>query len=268
MILVFLSIREYLRDFFLNLFENFTMSSVITLLTGVVLGFLICIFAYFIFVLASFRKPKKQKSEALPEVSDTVILDKIKGAKNEYNINYANLQVNEKIGGLKDICVNLLKEIAKEYYPDSNYPVYELSMEELLTLATYISDRLNEILSGKVTKHFRKIRVSQIIHLLDIKKKASELKAVKAMNKLQLPKVSQTVMSAINVFNPVYWVKKVAIGTTMLVATNKLATTIIDIVGEETCKVYSKSVFNKETEIDTEVQNSIEELEKIVEGGN
>ena len=152
------------------------------------------------------------------------------------------------------------------YYPDSKYPVYELSMEELLTLCTYISERLNTLLSGKVTKHFRKIRVSQIIQLLDLKKKVTDSKAVKAYNKYQIPKVSQTILSAINVFNPVYWVKKVMMNTTLLFATNKLATIIIDIIGEETCKVYSKSVFNKETEIDTEVNKTINELEKIVEG--
>ena len=41
---------------------------------------------------------------------------------------------------------------------------------------------------------------------------------------------------------------------------DKICIVIISIVGEETYKIYSKKVFNKEVEIDTNVDDEIEDL--------
>ena len=49
-----------------------------------------------------------------------------------------------------------------------------------------------------------------------------------------------------NIFNPVYWVKKLMISTTLVAVSNKICGIVIDVVGEETNKVYSKNVFNIE----------------------
>jgi len=55
------------------------------------------------------------------------------------------------------------------------------------------------------------------------------------------------------------------IGTTMTAATNKISQTIIDIVGEETNKVYNKSVFNVEKENNSQVEQAIYEIETMMD---
>ena len=54
--------------------------------------------------------------------------------------------------------------------------------------------------------------------------------------------------------------------TTTLLITKKIVLTIIDVIGEETNKIYSKSVFNKEVDLNIDVDKSIEEIEKLAEG--
>jgi predicted NBD/HSP70 family sugar kinase len=58
------------------------------------------------------------------------------------------------------------------------------------------------------------------------------------------------------------------INTTLSIGTNKIAATIIDIIGEETTKVYSKSVFNEEKVIASEVEETIKALEADLDNGN
>ena len=70
----------------------------------------------------------------------------------------------------------------------------------------------------------------------------------------------------INIINPVYWVQKLMIESTMSIATKRISLLIIDVIGEETTKVYSKSVFNKETDLGIDVDSSIKEIENLVEG--
>lgn len=51
----------------------------------------------------------------------------------------------------------------------------------------------------------------------------------------------------------------------MTIATNKIALTIIEIVGAETNKVYNRSVFNAEKESNLEIERTIYEIETMME---
>jgi hypothetical protein len=72
-------------------------------------------------------------------------------------------------------------------------------------------------------------------------------------------------MSVLNIFNPAYWVKKVMITTTLNAVTNKICGIIIDVVGDETNKVYSKSVFEVDRKSNLEIEKQLLELEEMTE---
>ncbi len=116
---------------------------------------------------------------------------------------------------------------------------------------------------GPVLKPFKKLRIAYILKIIDVKKKIDENKAVKTASKLNKP--WKITWSILNVFNPVYWVKKLMISTTLVTISNKIGGIIIEVVGEETNKVYSKSVFNEEKSANLEIEQSILELEKLQE---
>jgi len=260
---MYLNIVEGIRAFFRNLFSKFSLDNLAILIFGIIFGFILCFLIYLGFVLASLKKEEKK----IIIQSDKIDLEKverlIKSAKNQFLIESATKTTAEKINDVKEISWNLIHDIAREYFPNSNYPIYELSIDELMMLNHYITNRVDSLFKGPVLKPFKKLRIAYILKIIDVKKKIDENKAVKTASKLNKP--WKITWSILNVFNPVYWVKKLMISTTLVTITNKIGGIIIEVVGEETNKVYSKSVFNEEKSANLEIEQSILELEKLQE---
>src|SRR5690554_5776831 len=258
---MYLNIVEGIRAFFRNLFSKFSLDNLAILIFGIIFGFILCFLIYLGFVLASLKKEEKK----IIIQSDKIDLEKverlIKSAKNQFLIESATKTTTEKINDVKEISWELINAIAKEYFPDSKYPIYELSIDELMMLNHYITNRVDSLFKGPVLKPFKKLRIAYILKILDMKKKIDENKAVKAATKLNKP--WKIALSVLNVFNPAYWVKKLMISTTLVAVTNKIGSLVIEVVGDETNKVYSKSVFNEERSANIEVEKSIMELENL-----
>ena len=73
----------------------------------------------------------------------------------------------------------------------------------------------------------------------------------------------------INVVNPVYWARKFVVNKSIDFAIKKLCMIVIATCGEETYKIYSKAVFVQVVEIDSgiedlvnDIQNDITEIEE------
>ena len=69
------------------------------------------------------------------------------------------------------------------------------------------------------------------------------------------------IWKVLNFVNPVYWGKKAVTHFSTTVLINRIVLVIIDIVGNETSKVYSKSVFVRDDDEYIEKQ-----IESIMEG--
>ena len=257
-----LNIFSDIREFLLNLISKFSWANLMIMFTGIIIGFIMCALIYLVVILTSLKKNENYVYKSKFEIEDEDIKRVIRSAKNQYIEESSNLPTNEKFRDILNISKELIHDIAKMYYPKSEYPIYELSIDELMMLNHYITNRVDGLFKGKVLRGFKKIKIAQILKIIDLKKKIDENKAVKAAKKMHVPGIYKTTMSILNVFNPAYWVKKLMINTTMQIGTNKIATTIIDIVGEETAKVYSKSVFKIEKQIDSNVEKTILELEE------
>lgn len=261
-----LTFFDKLREAIISIIENINFSSVLTLITGIIIGFVLCAVIYICLVLSAFKKEGDVQDTAVINVDNEVIMKLIQSSKNEYIEDSANLSTNSKLNLVKEISFRLINDIAKVYYPDSNYPIYELNIDELIVLCHYITDRINSIFKGPILSHMKRLKVSQVVKIIDFKKKIDENKLVKAANKAKVPKILSGLSKVINIINPVYWVQKLMIESTMSIATKRISLLIIDVIGEETTKVYSKSVFNKETDLGIDVDSSIKEIENLVEG--
>lgn len=262
---MFLNIFIAIKDFFSELFNKITIGNLDVLIFGIIIGFLICLIFYLFLVMNSLQTDKKKLRAHQPTIDDESVQKLVLSAKNEFSEEYSSETVKVKAEALKNICWQLISDIAKLYYPESDYPIYELSLEELLVLNHYITDRISSLFKGTVLKSIKKIRISVILKIIDIKKDIDSKKAIKIANQLHMPGIIKAVTGVLNVFNPLYWVKKLMIGTTMTAAANKISQTIIDIVGEETNKVYSKSVFNVEKENSSQVEQAIYEIETMMD---
>lgn len=163
-----------------------------------------------------------------------------------------------------EMSYELVDEISKYFFPDSKYPMLELSVNELLNLNHYITNRLDEILDKPILKNTKNLQMTKIMGMYDKKKAIDQNKLVKAVKKYKVGKVVKYGSAVLNAVNPVYWFRKLVINTSIDVMTKKVCLVVIGIVGEETTNVYSKKLFNKPIEL-----NVVEkELLKIMEEGD
>ena len=85
----------------------------------------------------SFKTTKKSKNQIDEEIKKSQIkFIEIKEESSEINI-----------GTLKDVCLELMNNIALLYYPDSKRPLGELTIKEILLLDQYLVDKIDDILN-------------------------------------------------------------------------------------------------------------------------
>ena len=112
----------------------------------------------------------------------------------------------------------------------------------------------------------KKLKVSFI---KDISTKTTSVLNSKAFNITKdVSKGVGIVKKVLNIVNPVNWVRKTIIDGSLTIILNKLCLVIIAVVGEETYKIYSKKVLNKEPEIESNIDEIINSIGSEIKGNN
>lgn len=238
---------------------NFDIGYLMVFLTGAMFGFLLLLLVYLYSVLATLNSKRKIKDATEPDIDEEEIKLLIKDAQNQYK----DKKRREEVGFatyVKQLALDLSKDIASKFYPNSKHPHLELTLDETLLLGHYITDRIDKIFDARLLKIFRKTTLAKIMSLYEMKQNIDESAVMKAEKKLKVRKTANVVFSAINILNPAYWIKKVTVDKLTQMVINKIALSVIGIVGEETYKIYSKNVFKVEKTIDTGVDDLYEEI--------
>ena len=257
------SIDDFFTKIFSSLKEAITWNTFWTLIAGIVIGFVICSTIYGILLMNSISKKEKEIENTKKDIDDDKINNIVEQIKNSYVEESEGLSVTSRFDILGRKIIEIVNKISSEYYPESKYPIYELTIEELILFMHYLSNRIGDIFDKPLLAPFKKISIAQIFKILDTKKKIEETKAAKAFKKANVGKVSSIIMGGLKYANPVYWVKKLFVGSTINFASRKISLLIIDIVADETNKTYSKSIFNKERRLkQLEIETSLKELER------
>lgn len=257
------SIDDFFTKIFSSLKEAITWNTFWTLIAGIVIGFVICSTIYGILLMNSISKKEKEIENTKKDIDDDKINNIVEQIKNSYVEESEGLSVTSRFDILGKKIIEIVNKISSEYYPESKYPIYELTIEELILFMHYLSTRIGDIFDKPLLAPFKKISIAQIFKILDTKKKIEETKAAKAFKKANVGKVSSIIMGGLKYANPVYWVKKLFVGSTINFASRKISLLIIDIVADETNKTYSKSIFNKERRLkQLEIETSLKELER------
>ncbi|MDD4212659.1 MAG: hypothetical protein PHY42_04610 [Bacilli bacterium] len=261
---MFANFFSTIREWFVRFFEEVTLLDLIPFITGIVFGMILSVLIYVIILMTTIKREQRFITQCENQVDDETIQKAIQSAQNVYREEALPLNAGEKIAAIKNISWDLINDIAKLHYPDSKYPIYELSIDEILMLNHYITKRIEHIFDRKILRRVRKLKLSTIVKYLDMKKKIDENKLVKAAQTTTRSKTVQFLFTALNSINPVFWAKKVFTSAIIPAATNRIATLIIDIVGEETRRVYSKSAFIDD-EVNSEMKKTIDILEDQIE---
>lgn len=244
MIILF-NINDYLN---LPTFATFGM--------GILMGFLIMLLLY---ILAAIKGMNKELKRRKVQESD-VDINEVNWLIDEAKIRFKGLEKEKKqstFTNVYNVGNNLAHNIASKFYPKSKKPLQELTVDEVLILTHYISDRIDELLSPKILKMFRGMTLKQILNLKNTGQKIVESKIYKTTMGAKLGKVWQ----AVKVVNPFYWIKKGTVDQVIKIIIKKIALNSIVIIGEETYKIYSKKIF--EAPADQELD--FKELEELIE---
>ena len=256
------SVDGIFTDVFKSFTSEFSWTSLFILLTGIVLGFIISVCLYLVIFLASLKKTKDTEIKELSYENEVLLKEKLSEIKKDFITDTEGLSMKEKTDMFGNALYNVANTVASNYYPNSKYPLYELSIEELIHLLNYLSNRIDGIFSKPVLKMFRKMTISQIFRIIDTKKKIEENKLVKVATSSKTKKIFQSIMTVINYANPIYWIKKVVINTSLTFTLNRIFLLVLDIVSDETNKAYSKSLFNEERVLnEKEINAALSEIE-------
>lgn len=253
------SIDEWTKknvDFFINI------KTLLVLLTGIVIGLVIASTFYAIILFSSIKKKEREIQKDIDEISDLEIAEIVKEVKKQYVEETEGLPFNNRFELLRNRLFELIQRIATVYYPESKYPIYELTIEELIMFMQYLSTRIDVIFEKKLLRQFKKISISQIFRLVDTKKKIDDNKAVKAITSSKPGKVGSFIMNTVLKISPTHWIKNILIGSSVNFGTRKIALLIMDIVADETNKTYSKSIFKKASDLEMlEIEKNLQSLE-------
>ena len=256
-------VDQFFTDLFSNLKNMMTWSTFFILLAGVIIGFVICSTIYGILLISSIEQKEKQIIAKENIAADETICKMIDDIKNRYIEETEGLAMKDRFEVLGSKLFEVINKTASVYYPDSKYPLYELNIEELILFMHYLSNRIDDVFDKPILRPFKQMSVSQIMKWLDTKKKIEENKAVKLAKQVKMGKVASTTMTLLKVLNPITWLKKLVVGSTIQFATRNISILIIDIVADETNKTYSKSIFDKEKTLrKVEIEKALMELER------
>jgi hypothetical protein len=228
-------------------------------LTGIILLMLSLVFIF------SRKERKKTKDRLVQTIAldDKVLIDMILAKQNSLD-KTVKLTDNGYFKVALDLGLELSEEISRYYFPNSKYPLYELSIQEILDLSTYITQRFDTIINGKFIKRLKNYRVATILEILNTRKKINSSKLMQVSRKLKLQQVYTASRAVLNYANPIYWFRRLAIKPTTVLVTKELCKTIISIFGEETNKIYSKAIFREEPSED----EIISEIDSIIDEGD
>lgn len=243
------------------------ISSLISFTLGIATGFLVLLTIYMYAIFLKIKKEAKIKKADEDDIDEQMILMLIDGSQNQFK----DKKLRNEVGFSKhlyQISQELILDISRKFYPESKTPYLELTLDESLLLNHYITDRVDHMTKHPLLKLFRRYTLSSLYDITTTTKKVKESKVVKKAKELGVDEVLKASMSAINVMNPVYWIRRFTNEQIIDRILVKIGTAMIAIVGEETFKIYSKKVFQKDEQIDSHIDDIYDDIHQTLEEEN
>lgn len=195
-----------------------------------------------IFLFVSFKQKKILKKDEFTKlnIEEDEIISLIK-KKRDFILKGKSLGFRKSYERTAKSIEELIEEIAITYFPNSKYPKYELTIEEILMLNIHISRRLVEQLDKRRYKLLRELRLSQILYMNDAKNTIMQNNILQKINKYKIVDVVRNGWIVYNITNPIFLLKKVMVAGGTEFVYRSFGVIILNTVGEEVNKVYSKS---------------------------
>lgn len=208
----------------INLALELKLSNIFNLLFGIMFGFFIMI----LISCALFSKfiSKKNKNEEIRIIS-----------KRAYNDFYLK---DKKI---KDAIIQSLiyevNEVSKIVHPEKKYPLYELSINDIINGLELIQKKLKVFINHPLCVDIKNIHIASLIVLEEKVAKP----VVKVYNKKYIKALMfcyKVIMFLINLFNPVFYMKKIMSKVLIKKGKKEFSVLLLDFVGNTCYEIYLK----------------------------
>lgn len=185
------------------------------------------------------NKELLKHKEIVEGVEEEEIRDIIRERRGEFT-KLENFGMGANLRLIKKNSLEVVREISKKYCPEAKYPLYELTLEEALLLNIHISERILKNLDDRKLEIFKKLKLSKVLELNDFKKKVQSNPLYSKMEKYKLLNLLSRGWMIVNLANPKYWIKKIFFDGTLEIASRTLGIIIINSIGTESYRVYSR----------------------------
>ena len=142
-------------------------------LCGGIIIFFISLSIFYLIQKVEAKRINKVKDKNISK--DLIIQDEyigiIKSSIDIYNNTYKNQQIKEKFIGFGKIFYSMLENIAMLYYPKSDDPIFEISLEQLVDFLQYAVYRIEYLTDNIISNHFSIIEKIVRKDIKDIKLK-------------------------------------------------------------------------------------------------
>ncbi len=237
---------------------NIDFSSVLSFIVGVLLGMILCSLIYALIIVINLRD-KKYRVEANPEnLRQEQALEMIKNAQKAFNDRELRGKLS-KGAYFRRLTTDLVYGIASSFYPDSKYPLLEITIDEAIELIGYVQYRLNDILGKRGLRILKKFKISSIVSASLMSQEIMDNKAFQVAK--NVTEKASKVKKIVDTINPLKWVKRLIVDNAIAIVTHKLYLASLAIIGEEAYKIYSKSVLKHEETIDSGVDDIVDSIE-------
>lgn len=208
-----------------NIIYSIPISNIINILLGITFGFFIMIILSCAIISKMLSKSNEDKH--------------IRNISNKSYVDFYSNNTNIKDKIISSVIFEV-KEVSTLIHPDKKHPIYELSINDLLNGLLIIQKRLKKITNHPLCYDIKHIHISKI---LSIEENFSRpfVKIYKKKSTKVIISSYKIVKFVINLFNPIFYMKKVLSYIMMKKGRKEIILIFLDFVGNTTHQIYSKS---------------------------
>jgi hypothetical protein len=177
----------------------------------------------------------------LPDLrpADQAALELIRSYRRRYLLKWwPGTAISFKV--INEMSVELIKEIARVYYPGEDRPELKASLADLVALHNRVGTRLAAWLETMPMRPFKDVELATVLRYHEMYLNLKRHWGFAFIKKHHLDQIARWGWSAFNYANPWHWGRKAAYHGGKEVAARLLMARVADLVGEEAVRIYGR----------------------------
>jgi hypothetical protein len=141
---------------------------------------------------------------------------------------------------INEMSLELIKEIARAYYPDNGRPELKASLADLVALHNRVGARLAAWLDTRPMRPFKDVELGTVVRYHEMYHTLKNHWGYTFIKRHHLDKAARWSWTVINYANPWHWGRKAVYHGGKEVAARLLMARIAELVGEEAMRLYGR----------------------------